>query len=130
MQIYSIFDLNCEMTTTSQFTTTECQFKSFLVGLNIFNSCICSASLDWFAYMPEWYEAKDKCFAQSEAQSVSIFVHHLMNDSAPAIDSPTKERGNEKESNNKVKKMKLTFFPFLQNCTFGVLCYYSTFRLG
>lgn len=41
---------------------------------------MCRASLGWFAHEPEWYDMNSNNFAQSEAQSVSVFIHHLLND--------------------------------------------------
>lgn len=63
-----------------------------------------SASLSWFAYGPEWYETNSKSFAQSEAQSVSLFVHHLLNECVDSIptDSSLKGRGRENELLNMV----------------------------
>lgn len=47
----------------------------------------CSAALGWFAYDPEWFESDNKSFAQSEAQSVSLFVHHLSNERREALEN-------------------------------------------
>ncbi|RWW76515.1 hypothetical protein BHE74_00015392, partial [Ensete ventricosum] len=71
-------------------------FTAMLLGLN--------ASLSWFAYGPEWYETNSKSFAQSEAQSVSLFVHHLLNERVDSIatDSSMKGRGHENELLNMV----------------------------
>lgn len=63
-----------------------------------------SASLSWFAYGPEWYETNSKSYAQSESQSVSLFVHHLLNERVDsiAIDSSTRGRANDTELTNMV----------------------------
>lgn len=62
----------------------SCQSQSNLQnsrnGLYLLEDRVYRAALGWFAYEPEWYESNNKSFAQSEAQSVSIFVHHLLND--------------------------------------------------
>lgn len=62
----------------------SCQAQSNLQnsrnGLYLLEDRVYRAALGWFAYEPEWYESNNKSFAQSEAQSVSIFVHHLLND--------------------------------------------------
>lgn len=55
---------------------------------------ICRASFWWFAHQPEWYDL-NKNFALSEAQSVSMFVYHLLNEQldTPQLDpSLTNER--------------------------------------
>lgn len=51
--------------------------------------------------MPEWYETNSKSFQQSEAQSVSIFVHHMLNDSPG--DQSQKANGLEGDLSNLVK---------------------------
>lgn len=48
------------------------------------------ASLGWFAYEPEWYDINNVNFAQSEAQSVSIFVSHLSNERVDTLQSESK----------------------------------------
>lgn len=62
----------------------SCQSQSNLQnsrnGLYLLEDRVYRAALGWFAYEPEWYESNNKSFTQSEAQSVSIFVHHLLND--------------------------------------------------
>ncbi|KAJ0974487.1 hypothetical protein J5N97_016452 [Dioscorea zingiberensis] len=71
------------------------------MGLQLLEDRVYRASLGWFAYEPEWYETNNKRFAQSEAQSVSLFVHHLLNERVDivSIDSSSKGRGVEAESN-------------------------------
>lgn len=51
--------------------------------------------------MPQWYETNSKSFEHSEAQSVSIFVHHLLND-GPG-DQSQKANGHEGDSSNLVR---------------------------
>ena len=49
--------------------------------------------MGWFAYEPEWYDINNinnVNFAQSEAQSVSIFVNHLSNERVDTIQSESK----------------------------------------
>ncbi|KDP46231.1 hypothetical protein JCGZ_10071 [Jatropha curcas] len=53
--------------------------------------------LGWFASEPEWYDINNMNFAQSEAQSVSIFVHYLSNERSDAH-SDAKGRGQENGS--------------------------------
>lgn len=64
--------------------------------------------MGWFAYEPEWYEANNKSFAQSEAHSVSLFVHHLVNERVDIVstDLSSKGRGFEAESNTMVGRFK------------------------
>lgn len=69
------------------------------IGLQLLEDRVYRAALGWFAYEPEWFETNNKSFAQSEAQSVSIFVHHLLNermDSTP-LDSSVRGRGCEND---------------------------------
>ncbi|XP_008775172.2 phosphatidylinositol 4-kinase alpha 1 isoform X2 [Phoenix dactylifera] len=81
----------------------SCQLQSNLqnsrMGLQLLEDRVYRASLGWFAYAPEWYETKSKSFAQSEAHSVSLFVHHLLNERVDAVptDSSLKGRGRESE---------------------------------
>ncbi|WOK93151.1 phosphatidylinositol 4-kinase alpha 1 [Canna indica] len=78
--------------------------QSSKLGLQLLEDRVYRASLSWFAYGPEWHETNSKSFAQSEAQSVSLFVHHLMNERVDkdsiATDSSSKGRGHETELNS------------------------------
>ncbi|XP_030524992.1 phosphatidylinositol 4-kinase alpha 1 isoform X4 [Rhodamnia argentea] len=74
----------------------------FRAGLQLLEDRILRASLGWFAYEPEWYEMKDMNFSQSEAQSVSIFVHYLQNE---RVDSPQSDlKGSERENGSSLFK--------------------------
>ncbi|XP_073278003.1 phosphatidylinositol 4-kinase alpha 1-like isoform X3 [Primulina huaijiensis] len=53
---------------------------NFRSGLQLLEDRIYRASLGWFAHTPEWFDLNNNNFTQSEAQSISIFVHHLLND--------------------------------------------------
>lgn len=53
--------------------------------------------MGWFASEPEWYDMNNVNFAQSEAQSVSLFVHYLSNERKDA-QSDAKGRGQENGS--------------------------------
>lgn len=55
-------------------------------------------SLGWFAHVPEWYDTNNTNFAPSEAQSVSVFVQHLLNDRVDPPHLDAKGRGNENGS--------------------------------
>ncbi|KAJ9704831.1 hypothetical protein PVL29_003061 [Vitis rotundifolia] len=65
--------------------------QSFKTGLQLLEDRIYRASLGWFAYEPEWYDMNNINFAQSEAQSVSIFVHYLSNERVDTLQSESKK---------------------------------------
>ncbi|GAB2267297.1 Phosphatidylinositol 4-kinase alpha 1 [Dionaea muscipula] len=67
----------------------------FKKGLQLLEDRIYRASLGWFSFEPEWHDMNSKIFAQSEAQSVSTFVHHLMNSRADNVLSDPKGEGRE-----------------------------------
>lgn len=54
--------------------------------------------MGWFAFEPEWYDINNINFAQSEAQSLSVFVHYLSNERGDAPQSDSKGRGHENGS--------------------------------
>ena len=66
--------------------------------LNVFFGVCYRASLGWFAYEPEWYDMNNMNFTQSEAQSVSLFVHYLSNERVDALQSDSKARARENGS--------------------------------
>ncbi|KAL9269069.1 Phosphatidylinositol 4-kinase alpha 1-like protein [Drosera capensis] len=76
---------------------TACQFQGnlqyFRKGLQLLEDRLYRASLGWFAFEPEWYDMNSKNFSQSEAQSVSGFVHYLMNGRADIVLSDPKGEG-------------------------------------
>ncbi|KAK6136779.1 hypothetical protein DH2020_029492 [Rehmannia glutinosa] len=59
---------------------TQGNLQNFKSGLQLLEDRIYRASLGWFAHEPEWFDLNNNNFAQSEAQSVSVFVHHLLNE--------------------------------------------------
>ncbi|XVF01443.1 hypothetical protein REPUB_Repub04eG0089700 [Reevesia pubescens] len=69
--------------------------QNFRTGLQLLEDRIYRASLGWFAYEPEWYDMNNMNFAQSEAQSVSVFVHYLSNERADSLQSDSKGRARE-----------------------------------
>ncbi|KAJ4973006.1 hypothetical protein NE237_006180 [Protea cynaroides] len=70
--------------------------QNFKTGLQLLEDRIYRASLGWFADEPEWYDINNKIFAQSEAQSVSIFVNYLVNEQVDGqSDSSLMGRGRE-----------------------------------
>ncbi|KAL4194748.1 hypothetical protein AMTRI_Chr05g70010 [Amborella trichopoda] len=82
----------------------SCQSQSNLqnckTGLHLLEDRVYRASLGWFASEPEWYDKNNKHFSQAEAQSVSIFVHHLMNERTDTLnmESSSKSRGRATEN--------------------------------
>ncbi|XP_054785436.1 phosphatidylinositol 4-kinase alpha 1 isoform X1 [Prosopis cineraria] len=80
----------------------SCKFQSnlhnFQLGIQLLEDRVYRASLGWFAYEPEWYDSNYANFAQSEAQSVSLFVHHLSNE-RDVIQNGSKGSGQENGSN-------------------------------
>ncbi|XAR72828.1 1-phosphatidylinositol 4-kinase [Bertholletia excelsa] len=77
----------------------SCQFQGnlqhFRSGLQLLEDRIYRAALGWFAYEPEWYDINNGNFAQSEAQSVSVFVQHLSNERSDSSPIDSKGRGGE-----------------------------------
>lgn len=67
--------------------------QNFKIGLQLLEDRIYRAALGWFAYEPEWYDLNNVNFAQSEAQSVSAFVHYLLHEQTDAPQSDSKGRG-------------------------------------
>ncbi|KAJ6739042.1 hypothetical protein OIU74_003911 [Salix koriyanagi] len=65
--------------------------QNFKIGLQLLEDRIYRACLGWFAFEPEWFDANNVNFAQSEAQSVSVFVHYISNDGQ----SDARGRGHE-----------------------------------
>ncbi|XP_048230508.1 phosphatidylinositol 4-kinase alpha 1 [Ricinus communis] len=68
--------------------------QGFKSGLQLLEDRIYRTCLGWFAFEPEWYDINNMNFAQSEAQSVSIFLHYLSNERTDA-QSDAKGRGQE-----------------------------------
>ncbi|KAK4747747.1 hypothetical protein SAY87_014333 [Trapa incisa] len=73
--------------------------QKFKAGLQLLEDRIYRASLGWFAYEPEWFDISDMNFAQSEAQSVSIFVQLLLNGRGDVVQINNKGSEHENESN-------------------------------
>ncbi|XP_015867438.3 phosphatidylinositol 4-kinase alpha 1 [Ziziphus jujuba] len=71
---------------------------NFKTGLQLLEDRIYRASLGWFAYEAEWYDINNINFSQSEAQSVSVFVHYLSNERVDGGQSDSKVRGRENGS--------------------------------
>ncbi|KAL0412503.1 UNVERIFIED_CONTAM: Phosphatidylinositol 4-kinase alpha 1 [Sesamum radiatum] len=83
---------------------TQGNLQNFRSGLQLLEDRIYRASLGWFAHEPDWFDLSNNNFAQSEAQSISIFVQHLLSErvDTPQLDQKTK--GLEKDSSvNDVK---------------------------
>ncbi|PIN22119.1 Phosphatidylinositol 4-kinase [Handroanthus impetiginosus] len=77
---------------------TQGNLQNFRSGLQLLEERIYRASLGWFAYQPEWYDLSNNNFAQSEAQSLSIFVQHLSNERVDASQLDQKAQGLETDS--------------------------------
>ncbi|CAA0807594.1 Phosphatidylinositol 4-kinase alpha 1 [Striga hermonthica] len=74
---------------------TQGNLKNFRSGLQLLEDRIYRASLGWFAHEPEWFDLNNNNFAQSEAQSVSLFVQHLLNERVETAQIDQKARGTE-----------------------------------
>ncbi|KAM7479286.1 hypothetical protein LguiA_027499 [Lonicera macranthoides] len=88
--------------------------------LQLLEDRIYRASLGWFAHKPDWYDTNNMNYAQSEAQSVSVFVHHLSNErvDAPQLDS----NGRGRENGRSYVDMKDQYHPVwghMENYTVG-----------
>ncbi|KAK4424153.1 Phosphatidylinositol 4-kinase alpha 1 [Sesamum alatum] len=72
--------------------------QNFRSGLQFLEDRIYRASLGWFAHEPEWFDLSNNNFAQSEAQSISIFVQHLLSERVDTSQLDQKTKGLEKDS--------------------------------
>ncbi|XP_051136769.1 phosphatidylinositol 4-kinase alpha 1-like [Andrographis paniculata] len=81
---------------------TQGNLQNFKSGLQLLEDRIYRAFLGWFAHQPEWYDLNNNNFAQSEAQSVSILVQHLLNERVeqPQPDQKTDGVENGSSSDN------------------------------
>lgn len=77
---------------------TQGNLQNFRSGLQLLEDRIYRAALGWFAHQPEWYDLRNKYFAQSEAQSISVFVQHLSNEKVEPSQLDLKGRGLENGS--------------------------------
>ncbi|KAI3838904.1 hypothetical protein MKX03_002680 [Papaver bracteatum] len=66
----------------------KCNLQNSRSGLQLLEDRICQAALGWFA----------NNFALSEAQSISLFVHHLSNERVEALPSDSSSKGLVRES--------------------------------
>ncbi|KAG9443264.1 hypothetical protein H6P81_014604 [Aristolochia fimbriata] len=95
--------------------------KNSKVGLQLLEDRVFRASLCWFSHEPEWYDASSRSFAQSEAQSVSVFVHHLINGRVDASLSDS-SKGRSRENESTVGNMTDQYHPvwgYLENYATG-----------
>lgn len=81
---------------------------NFRDGLQLLEDRIYRASLGWFAHEPEWIDMNKSNFAHSEAQSVSMFVQHLLNES---VDSAPDSKARALENGNSVHEVKEQYHP-------------------
>ncbi|PHT82684.1 Phosphatidylinositol 4-kinase alpha 1 [Capsicum annuum] len=87
--------------------------QNLRAGLQLLEGRIYRASFWWFAHQPEWYDL-NKNFALSEAQSVSMFVYHLLNEQldTPQLDpSLTNERLLALENRSSLNDVKDQYHP-------------------
>ncbi|KAM3393858.1 hypothetical protein P3S68_002859 [Capsicum galapagoense] len=87
--------------------------QNLRAGLQLLEDRIYRASFWWFAHQPEWYDL-NKNFALSEAQSVSMFVYHLLNEQldTPQLDpSLTNERLSALENRSSLNDVKDQYHP-------------------
>ncbi|CAI9769189.1 unnamed protein product [Fraxinus pennsylvanica] len=68
--------------------------QNFRSGLQLLEDRIYRTALGWFAHGPEWYDLTNN-FAQTEAQSLSVFVHHLLNERVGSSQIDSNGRGLE-----------------------------------
>ena len=61
--------------------------------------------MGWFAHEPEWYDTNNTNFSPSEAQSVSVFVQHLLNERVdpPYLDAKGSKHENGSSLNDAVR---------------------------
>ncbi|KAL2513533.1 Phosphatidylinositol 4-kinase alpha 1 [Forsythia ovata] len=69
--------------------------QNFRSGLQLLEDRIYMISLGWFAHEPEWYDLNNNNFVQTEAQSLSVFVHHLLNERVDSSQLDSNGRGLE-----------------------------------
>ncbi|XP_047337579.1 phosphatidylinositol 4-kinase alpha 1-like [Impatiens glandulifera] len=85
----------------------QSNLQNFRMGLQLLQDRIYRSSLGWFAYEPEWYDMINVNFSQSEAQSVSMFVHHLNEHT----DSPIDPKGRGRENGSSLNESKDQYHP-------------------
>ncbi|XP_047315797.1 phosphatidylinositol 4-kinase alpha 1-like isoform X1 [Impatiens glandulifera] len=86
----------------------QSNLQNFRMGLQLLEDRIYRASLGWFAYEPEWYDINNTIFSQIEAQSVSVFVHHLQNEHTG---SPLDPKGRVRENGSSFNELKDQYHP-------------------
>lgn len=94
--------------------------QNFRTGLHLLEDRIYRASLGWFAHEPDWYDINNINFAQSEAQSVSVFVQYLLKERTDAPQLDLKGRGRENGSSlHDVKDHYHPVWGMMENYTVG-----------
>ncbi|KAL3538950.1 hypothetical protein ACH5RR_002316 [Cinchona calisaya] len=113
--------------------------SKFRTGLQLLEDRIYRASLGWFAHEPEWYDVNNNTFAQSEAQSLSLFVQHLLNEQIDSTQLDSK--GRVPDSGNSLDDVKEQYHPVwgqMENYAIGrekrkqlllMLCHHEADRL-
>ncbi|CAH9124376.1 unnamed protein product [Cuscuta epithymum] len=82
--------------------------RNFRAGLQLLEDRIYRAALGWFARKPDWYDMRNNNFALSEAQSVSVFVHHLLEDPS---DNLLDTKGDGPQNGSSLNDMKDQYHP-------------------
>ncbi|XP_042066521.1 phosphatidylinositol 4-kinase alpha 1-like isoform X1 [Salvia splendens] len=83
---------------------TQGNLQNFRSGIQLLEDRIYRAALGWFAHQPDWYDMRNKYFAQCEAQSVLVFVHHLANERVDPTQHDPKAQGVENGSSTNDSK--------------------------
>ncbi|VFQ72155.1 unnamed protein product [Cuscuta campestris] len=94
--------------------------QNFKTGLQLLEDRIYRAALGWFAHKPDWYDTRNSNFAMSEAQSVSVFVHYLLDE---PLDNQLHAKGQESENESSLNDVKDTYHP-----VWGKIENYATVR--
>lgn len=77
--------------------------------------------MGWFAHKADWYDTHNVNYAQSEAQSVSVFVHHLSNEPVDAPQLDSNGRGRENGSSYVDMVIYLYCNPFESTVNCGII---------
>ncbi|PIA62368.1 hypothetical protein AQUCO_00200400v1 [Aquilegia coerulea] len=93
------------------FCQSQGNLQDFRMCLQLLEDRVYRASLGYFANEPEWYMTNIKNFAQSEAQSISLFIHFLQNEHVEAIQSDSSPKKQERENGSSSNDVKDQYHP-------------------
>ncbi|XP_019166040.1 PREDICTED: phosphatidylinositol 4-kinase alpha 1-like [Ipomoea nil] len=82
--------------------------QNFRSGLLLLEDRIYRSALGWFSHKPDWFDMSNNNFALSEAQSVSVFVHHLLNE---PLDTQVDTKGQGAENGSSSNDAKDQYHP-------------------